>query len=409
MQHAAPAKPAAPAPPAKPAAPAPPAKPAAPAPPAKPAPPAPVAHAEPAPPSDDEPPTDPFVRTSRSPPGPISQRPPTMARDRPSLFDPSTSPSIEATFDKLLSDVDASFDDLIALGSRPPPGEGETHESELQDVRALFAQLAAKHVRPVRDFMIDLKWGEAASTWLAVSEPAVRSLRGAADRLTLPELAEALDGYAHALKAAAVAPLPTVLGDARDMLLKAYERLEEAMPAAFALDVDHTQRESVIVHSLLLQVPGVRKATIDKLYAAGLSSLEPMFAAKPDEIAATTGVDIKLCERIVERFQIYKSELKSSVPDATRAAERDRLAQLVKRLRYQHDEFEKASSEWSADAATKKKATREGRAATLLEVNVVLARLGEVDRLKALERMAFGRKVEDLERFLEEAEKTFAR
>jgi len=395
----------------------PPAKPAAPAPqkritapmqnPLAPSKPPPPVGQSPAHADDEEPPTDPNYHR-RVAAGPASARA-TLDRDRPSLFDPQTSPSIEATFDKLLNDVDASFDDMVASvrGSQPPPSGRAGSEADLVEMRELFAQLAAKHMRPVRDFMIDLKWGEAAQTWLSVSEPAVRSLRGAADRLALKELAEALDGFASALAAAAVVKLPTVIGDAREMLVKAYARLEEVMPAAFALEVDHSQRESVIVHSLLLQVPGVRKMVIDKLYAAGLSSLEPMFAAKPEDIASTTGIDVKLAQRIVERFQIYKRELKSAVPDATRTAERERLAQLVKRLRHQHDEFEKASNGWGADADKMKKTMREARAATLLDVNVILARLGEVDRLKTLERLPFGKKVEDLELFLEEAEKAF--
>ena len=35
----------------------------------------------------------------------------------------------------------------------------------------------------------------------------------------------------------------------------------------------------------------MRKNTIDKIYAAGLSSLDTLFLAKADEIAATTGIE----------------------------------------------------------------------------------------------------------------------
>lgn len=371
----------------------------------EPAKPEPARQAAPPPPPDDEPepPTDPNWQAH----APHSTRP--SFADRAMLFEPGTSPSIEATFDKLLNDVDASFDQMVASvrGSRPPPSGNAGKESDYADVKELFGQLAAKHMRPVRDFMIDLRWGEAPQTWIAVSEPAVKSLRGAAERLQLGDLVEALDGYARALEAAAIVKLPTVTGDARDMLVAAYAKLAEAMPQAFGLEVDQSQRESVIVHSLLLQVPGVRKVTIDKLYAAGLSSLEPIFAAKSDDIVATTGIDAKLAQRIVERFQHYRRELKTVVPDATHTQERDRLTQLAKRLRHQHDEYEKAAASWEKDAAQRKKAMREARAATLLEVNVVLARLGEVERLKNFERLPFERKVEELEAFLAEADKSF--
>ena len=357
---------------------------------------------------EEDPPTDPNFRSALGgASGPNSTRP--AMDDRASLFDTGTSPSIEATFDKLLNDVDASFDDMMASvrGSRPPESGRAGQDNDLADVRDLFGQLAAKHMRPVRDFMMDLKWGEAPQSWLAVSEPAVRSLRGAAERLTLSDLADALDGFAAALEQAAAVRATTVTGEPRDKLIEAYAKLAEAMPQAFALEVDQSQRESVIIHSLLLQVPGVRKVTIDKLYAAGLSSLEPMFAAKSEDIVATTGIERLLADRIVERFQHYRRELKSVVPDAGHTQERDRLAQLAKRLRHQHDEFEKAAASWTGDSAAKKKSMREARAATLLEVNVVLARLGEVERLKTFERLPFGKKLEELEAYLAEAEKSY--
>ena len=54
-------------------------------------------------------------------------------------------------------------------------------------------------MRSVRDFMIDVKWGEATRDWLPVCEPAVRSLLRASERLELDELTKALEKYADSL------------------------------------------------------------------------------------------------------------------------------------------------------------------------------------------------------------------
>jgi hypothetical protein len=335
-----------------------------------------------------------------------SVRPPTVDKDRANLFDPVTSPSLEGTFERLLSDVDASF---ASLETDSPPESGRSmDERDLADVRELFAQLAAKHMRSVRDFMIELNWGDAPQSWIAVSEPAVRSLRGAAARLELAELAGALDGLGTALRDGTSADTPSVCGEGRTKILEAYSKLAEVMPQAFALEQDQAQRESVIVHSLLSQVPGVRKVTIDKLYAAGLSSLDTMFAARGDEMAHVAGIERDLADRIVERFQHYKEELASTRADADRAPERERLATLVKRLRHQHDEYENLSKSWSNESKSRKKSVREARAATLSEVNVVLARLGEVERLQAIEKLPFDRKLEAIEAYLAEAENAVA-
>ena len=324
-------------------------------------------------------------------------------------------PSIAETFEMLLSDVDARFAAIVepegasaANGTPRSTLEGRAvQESDLADVRELFAQLAAKHMRQVRDFMIDLKWGEAPTTWLALCEPAVRSLRGAAERLDLVELCAALDGFDNKLVLASTTDGNMIEGAPRDQLVATYEKLVAVMPTAFALDMDRTQRESVIVHSLLLQIPGVRKVTIERLYAAGLSSFDTIFAASPDDVAATTGIARDLADRIVESFQRYRGERKASVPDATRTHEREQIKKLAKQLRTQHDAFEQACSSWSDDAITQKKELRQARASTLLHVNVVLARLGEVDRLRAIERLPFGQKVDAIEAYLEEAERAY--
>jgi hypothetical protein len=270
-------------------------------------------------------------------------------------------------------------------------------------VRELFEQLAANHMRQVRDFMIDVKWGEATRDWVGVCEPAVRSLRRAGEKLDLPDLCRALDDYHSALESVGRGTDRNIHGDAKTLLLASYDRLLELMPHAFALDSDRTQREMVIVQSLLLQIPDVRKVTIDKLYAAGLASLEVMFAARADEIVQTTGIPLKLAERIVEKIQLYRKELAAAVPDAARTAERSRLAALAKELKRQHVEYEEASAAWSDDASAKKRYLRQARDETLLQVKVVLARLGEVDRLGAMDRLPFQKKVESIEAFLDEA------
>ncbi len=332
--------------------------------------------------------------------------------DRQSLFDVTGSGSIADTFEKLLGEVDDQFlaiqEDIQAeRPSQPPKSAPPLAESDLADVRELFAQLAAKHMRQVRDFMIDLKWGEAPHSWIALSEPAVRSLRGAAERLGLTELCESLDGFGAALDVAQKVPSTTVTGEHRDRLLDTYAKLVDVMPQAFALDLDRTQRESVIVHSLLLQIPGVGKLVVDKLYAAGLQSLDTLFSATSADIVQTTGIAASLADRVVGRFQLYRKELHAAQPDATRGQERARLGVLVKRLRHQHEEFEKLAESWAPGAAGQRKTLRQSREATLLECNVVLARLGEVDRLREIEKMPFDRKVVALEAYLDEAARAY--
>jgi hypothetical protein len=321
----------------------------------------------------------------------------------PALTPADGMPSLSDTFEKLLShdDVEAGFAALDKdPGSSPHIDVGLT---DLSEVRTLFAQLAANHVRQVRDFMIDLRWSGATADWVGVCLPALNSLRRAADKLDLLELCTALDHFGDALLATRSAGARSIEGDRRAAILAGYEELVQVMPQAFALDLDRSQRESVILQSLLLQIPDVKKVTIDKLYAAGLSTLEAMLLANPGDVAATTGLDMALATRIVEHFHAYREKVRTAVPDATRAQERQTIATLTARLRAEHRAFEAAAQGWSREAEEKKKELRKLRAQTLLDIQVVLARLGEVERLKEIERVAFEKKLIHLEAFLEEA------
>ena len=161
---------------------------------------------------------------------------------------------------------------------------------DLAPVRELFAELAANHMRHVRDFMIDVKWGEAPREWMEICVPAVISLRRAAERLELGELAPALDRFGELLKETLEDPARTIEGTAKARLLGEYDQLVAILPQAFALDRDKSRREAVIIQSLCLSVPDVRKVTIDKLHAAGLTSLSMLFEAKADEVSQVAGI-----------------------------------------------------------------------------------------------------------------------
>jgi hypothetical protein len=311
--------------------------------------------------------------------------------------------SIADTFERLLSseDLEAGFASIERT-----TGVGGGHSvamTDLAEVRVLFAQLAANHVRQVRDFMIDLRWSEPTVDWVPICQPSLRSLRRAADKLELADLCEALDRFAVSLGEAAANGAKTIAADARDALLARYDDLSRLMPQAFALDLDRTQREAAILQSLLLQVPEVKKVTLDRMYAAGLTTLEAMFLATAGDIAATTGIPESLAAQIVARFRVYRDQVKATVPDATRAKEREVIAELTARLRREHDEYERVASGWSAGSGGQKKELRKAREQTLLDIQVALARLGEVDRLSQLERLPFEKKLAHLESFLEEA------
>jgi hypothetical protein len=310
----------------------------------------------------------------------------------------STRPPSGFDFDE--GSIAQAFDALLSEGSSGAEGRATV---DLAPVRELFAELAANHMRHVRDFMIDVKWGEAPREWIEICVPAVVSLHRAAERLELGDLALGLERFGAELRASTSESARTIEGVAKDRLLASYEQLVASLPQAFALEQDTSQREAVIVQSLCLSVPDVRKVTIDKLHAAGLTSLKTLFGAKPEEIAEVAGIPEALAQRIVERFQAYRTELQNASPQDARAAERERLATLNAQLLEQHNGYEEASRGWSPDAKAKKRELFRAREETWLSISLLLARFGEVERIQGIEKVPYAQRITQLTAYLEEA------
>lgn len=334
-----------------------------------------------------------------------SVRPPSLRPPPPSTKRGDSMPPAPLSLDFDEGSIAHAFDALMSDG----PTEVGRANVDLAPVRELFASLAANHMRHVRDFMIDVKWGEAPRDWLEICVPAVTSLKRAADRLEIPELGTALESFGSAIKdeLASDDASKTIAGATKERLLGSYEQLVTILPQAFALDRDRSQREAVIIQSLCLSVPDVRKVTIDKLHAAGLTSLATLFEAKPDEVSQVAGIPLALAQRIVERFQAYRQELANASPQDARAAERERLATLTEKLTEQHRGYEEAADAWGPEAKAKKRDLFRAREETWLEISLLLARFGEVERLQGIEKVPYAARITQLTDWLEEARQKY--
>jgi hypothetical protein len=276
-----------------------------------------------------------------------------------------------------------------------------TSDQDRAALRELFNELAGHHLAQLRDLMIEIRGGTALAEWIDLSHPAVASVKGMAEQLELSELCAALDKLLVALAEARVGG-GAINGQGRANVLDAYFPLMELVPGGLELDAERNRREPVIVHSLLRQIPGVEKVTIDKLVAASLISISTLADARPDELAAVTGVSDEIAQRLVERFRSYRAEA-GLVASPDPAAEHRSLAALLANLRRQNAAFDDASQRWSADAKEQKRRLRLERAETLLRIHVSLARLGQVDRLVDLDKLSFKRKVDYIDSYLQGA------
>jgi hypothetical protein len=332
--------------------------------------------------------------------GPLGKVPPRSTRPGSVVPNPPAKPRrrrspISEAFD-LLVDGDGDGD-----GDGESRGEGVLDASDRKAVQEVFDDLAAEHVEVVRNVMLELEVEDVVCSWIERSKPPLESLRKMAQEMDLGELCEAIDAFCEAIDAAIESGQATVAGARKAELQRRYKRLIELIPQAFALEGERDRREPIIVESLLRQVAGVEKITIDKLFAVGLNKLAALIRSNATDIAATSGVDPALAAAIAERFRSYRDAVPSAVAAQDSDAERAQLRRLVDVLKYHHREYNDAAAGWSDQDRVRKREARRLREEAFLQVRVALARLGETQQLAQIERRPFDQRIAAVERWLE--------
>jgi hypothetical protein len=300
--------------------------------------------------------------------------------------------SLDGTLERLVNAIGA------AESAQPA---GELTASDLQAVLATFEDLAVGHAADVRNLMMEVRWGEAQTSWFELARPALKSLRAMAGQVGHATLCTALDGFCVAVDGAlAPGTAPTVGPTMRDKLLAAYAPLTAALPRAFELQGERDRREPLVVRALLGQVQGLEPLMIDKLIGAGLGRLEPLLKARADEVAAVAGIPREVATAVVVRVQAWKRETPAVLATPDRTATARELIALVRALADGHRAFEDAARGWSEIDRDAKKRLRRQRDVSFLQITIVLARFGEVDLALALEKLSFARRLEELGRLV---------
>lgn len=302
-------------------------------------------------------------------------------------------------FDKAFDDAFASFVNQRADADSNAETKSEGLLEDRAEVQDLFASIAANYARPVKNFIFELKRGTATKEWIEICRPAMHGIARAAEGMNFILAAQKMVDFEEALTLAESLPERVLRGEARDLLLSCYEDMERVMPQAFVIgEEEEQQREGVIINSLLKQIPDVGRVTIEKLYRAGLTSLDTLFLAKRDELAAATGIPAWLSERICEKFQSYRAELENDSRDVAHDGHRARLAELLDELRREHENFNRASDD--SARAEEKREFRQRRQSCALRINVLLAEMGEIELVNELEKLSFDRRIRRLEEYL---------
>jgi hypothetical protein len=302
---------------------------------------------------------------------------------------------------ELATALDQGFD-AVRAPSDQPPAEGAAPALSSDAAYESFDSIAVVHLRPVRELVMEMRLGDAPTAWLAICTPAVQTVRRFAAQIGREALLPRLDALLEALSAAQ-ANGARIEGQAKEALEAGYAGLVEALPGVEAVEGEVDRREHLIARALLMQVDGLHRLMLERLSSAGLHGLATLLHASADELVQATAIPAPVASRIVDRFARYRSESASLAGSADRRGELSRLQPVLETLRRLHADHERAAQAWSVEAIADKRRLRSERRRALLQIEVVLARLGELARIASLERLAHDRKIAELDSYLHRA------
>ena len=142
--------------------------------------------------------------------------------------------------------------------------------------------------------------------------------------------------------------------------------------------------------------------SLEKLYRVGLTSRETLFQAGPRDLVTTAGLPEELSGLICMEIQAYRERTEDASPDELRERGIKRLRERVPELTIHHRAFNEAKD--AVDTKGKleniKRISRTKRHELALEIDLLLAEIGEVELVRELQSVAFGQRIKKLDRYL---------
>ncbi len=176
----------------------------------------------------------------------------------------------------------------------------------------------------------------------------------------------------------------------------------DAAAATAPLEKTASERECLIVQSLLRQIPEVGYLTLDKLSRAGLMSRETLYATSAGALAAAAETPVALCEQICRVLQDHRMGSQGALQAPVQAEQIARLAALVDEVRHHHDAFQRAADDATLDRAraAEKRLARQQRQACFRKVDSHLVEMREVGLLQRIRTLAVGDRIARLEEYV---------
>ena len=138
---------------------------------------------------------------------------------------------------------------------------------------------------------------------------------------------------------------------------------------------------------------------IDKLMAAGLGTLAPLFAARADEIAAVTGIPDAIAAAVGRAHPGVPPRDPGGAGDGRSGGDDPRAGRAARAAAHRARGVRGGRARLDGGAiGWPRSRLRRRRQATFLQITIALVRLGEIDFALRLPKLPFARRIDELER-----------
>lgn len=155
-----------------------------------------------------------------------------------------------------------------------------------------------------------------------------------------------------------------------------------------------------MVHSLLRQVPDVGRVTLDKVFGAGLTTIEMLERANSRDLTVTTGVPARLSDRICGTVQQYSAESRTRQTYTTPEQWLGEIQPILDTLESENRAFRSAEEETDGtEVAAARRLHRRTREHAALQLDVLLAEMGQLGLVDEVQRVPFDARISRLRDF----------
>jgi hypothetical protein len=310
--------------------------------------------------------------------------------------DESYESEIEQAFDNLLHDENIGLSQECAKQTLAHLGTngGDTHD--------LFCEIASGYSGPLKDFLFEINRGLARREWVEYCRPTLRALLKGAEQMNFPgEILDLFQKFDELLAQAESCSQHLIPLETQRRIVAAYEELEEKIPKIFQRDSSSHKREKTILESLLFQVPGIGKKTIQQLSAVGLTSLQTFSLVNVFDLSAVSGISLGRCRQICQVFHKHSAWLESIPPEKHDFIMSEKLKELTLNLNlWKRKRAKNREEAHASNSSPHFIPTIHNKKVTLLKIRLILAELNQISLLQSLEKKRISQIIRQLDFFL---------